>query len=147
MCNGASTTVASFSGIATSYTWVNDTPAIGLAANGTGNIGSFSGEQGDESGDGDDHGYTALRQRRSQLRWISEKFKITVNPSPTVAQSNDQTVCNGAGTTAVSFSGTATSYTWVNDTPAIGLAASGTGNIASFNGVNSGWRRCRRRSR
>lgn len=65
---------------------------------------------------------------------------ITVNPSPTVARVDNrlQTVCNGATTLAVNFEGVATHYAWVNDTPGIGLAASGTGNIAPFAGVNTG---------
>src|SRR5258708_22457257 len=44
----------------------------------------------------------------------------------------NQVVCNGASTAVVSFSGTGTSYTWVNDTTSIGLAASGSGDIAAF---------------
>jgi len=54
------------------------------------------------------------------------------------AQSN-QTVANGSVTTAVNFPGTGCVYSWVNDTPGIGLAASGAGtNIASFVAVNKG---------
>ena len=69
---------------------------------------------------------------------VAESFTITVNPTPTVTEPADQVVCNGAGTTLVSFSGTGTSYSWVNDTPGIGLAASGSGNIGSFTAVNTG---------
>jgi gliding motility-associated-like protein len=50
----------------------------------------------------------------------------------------DQTVDGGALTTAVFFSGTASAFNWVNDTPGIGLPASGTGNIAAFTAVNKG---------
>ena len=53
------------------------------------------------------------------------------------AQSN-QTVGNGAATQAVSFPTTGCVYNWVNNTPGIGLAASGTGNIDSFIAVNNG---------
>jgi len=53
------------------------------------------------------------------------------------AQTN-QTVVNGGATNAVTFPGTGCTYNWVNDTPGIGLAASGTGNIASFTAVNTG---------
>jgi PKD-like domain/Secretion system C-terminal sorting domain/Pregnancy-associated plasma protein-A/CARDB len=66
---------------------------------------------------------------------------ISVAPgSPTVAQPANQTVCNGAATSAVTFTGTVagTTFTWTNNTPSIGLAASGTGNIASFTAVNTG---------
>ncbi|MBN2788325.1 MAG: beta-propeller fold lactonase family protein, partial [Paludibacteraceae bacterium] len=51
---------------------------------------------------------------------------------------SDQTLCNGASTTAINFTGTGSSYTWTNDNPAIGLAESGTENIPSFTVVNNG---------
>jgi gliding motility-associated-like protein/uncharacterized repeat protein (TIGR01451 family) len=62
----------------------------------------------------------------------------TVNTLSTVTLPANQTVCNGGATTAISFTGTGTSYSWVNDNTSIGLAASGTGNIASFTAVNTG---------
>jgi hypothetical protein len=49
----------------------------------------------------------------------------------TVNQPTNQVVCNNTSTTAINFSVTgATSYTWTNSNTSIGLAASGTGNIA-----------------
>jgi len=54
------------------------------------------------------------------------------------ARAQSQTVVNGASTTAINFTGTGCRYTWVNNNQAIGLAASGTGNIASFTAVNKG---------
>lgn len=62
----------------------------------------------------------------------------TVNPLPTVNPVANQMVNNGAATTSVNFTGNANTFNWVNDTPGIGLAASGTGNIASFTAVNTG---------
>ncbi len=53
------------------------------------------------------------------------------------AQGN-QIVSSGAPITAVNFPGSGCTYNWVNDTPGIGLAASGTGNIASFTAINTG---------
>jgi len=53
------------------------------------------------------------------------------------AQGN-QIVATGTATAAASFPGTGCTYNWVNDTPGIGLAASGTGDIASFTAVNTG---------
>lgn len=53
-----------------------------------------------------------------------------------LAQTN-QTVSNGALTNAVNFPG-GCSYTWTNDNPAIGLPASGAGNIAAFTADNTG---------
>ena len=62
----------------------------------------------------------------------------TVNALPTITAPTNQTAGNGQATTAVTFAGTASSYTWTNDTPGIGLASSGSGNIASFTAANTG---------
>ena len=68
---------------------------------------------------------------------------VTVNPTITVNDITDQTVCNGGTTTAVTFStnapneGTVT-YSWTNNNTAIGLAASGTSdNIPAFTATNN----------
>ena len=62
-----------------------------------------------------------------------------VNPLPTVNGVANQVVCNNTSTAAVTFSGavTGTVYNWTNNTPSIGLAASGSGNIASFTATNA----------
>ena len=62
----------------------------------------------------------------------------TVNALPTVNAVANQSVNNGVATAAVNFTGTGNTFTWVNDTPGIGLPASGTGNIPSFTAVNTG---------
>jgi gliding motility-associated-like protein len=62
----------------------------------------------------------------------------TISALPTVNTPKDQTVPNGASTTAVNFTGTGKVFNWTNDTPAIGLAASGTGDIPAFTAVNTG---------
>jgi gliding motility-associated-like protein len=62
----------------------------------------------------------------------------TVNALPTVNPVSNQTINNGAATTAVNFTGTGKTFTWTNNTPGIGLAASGTGNIPSFTAINTG---------
>ncbi len=64
---------------------------------------------------------------------------VTVNPTPTVSPvPPNQTVCNTFPTAPVTFTGpvAGTTFNWVNNTPSIGLAASGSGNIASFNAIN-----------
>ncbi len=70
---------------------------------------------------------------------ISRNVAITgvVNALPTVNPVLSQTVNNNAPTTAINFTGTTNIFTWTNDTPGIGLAASGTGEIASFTAVNN----------
>ena len=69
-------------------------------------------------------------------------FTITVNPLGQVNDPADQVVCNGAAVSPVTFTtnntGGTTTYSWTNSAPGIGLAASGSGNIATFNAVNTG---------
>ena len=61
-----------------------------------------------------------------------------INALPTVNAVASQSLINGSATTAITFTGTGDTYSWVNDSPAIGLAANGTGDIPSFNVVNTG---------
>jgi gliding motility-associated-like protein len=70
----------------------------------------------------------------------TDQVNVTVNVSPTLTAVNNQTVCNGAQTTAVTFANnlTGTTYAWTNNTASIGLAVSGTGNIAAFTATNTG---------
>lgn len=54
-------------------------------------------------------------------------------PARTVLAQSSQTLCANSSTTLVSsFGSPEIRKTWVNDNPAIGLPASGTGNIANF---------------
>ncbi len=70
------------------------------------------------------------------------EVEVIVKPTPTVNDpANQAAVCSGTPSTAVNFSGNGVSgvlYNWTNDTPSIGLPASGTGNIPSFITQNSG---------
>jgi gliding motility-associated-like protein len=67
---------------------------------------------------------------------------VTVNPLGQANQPANQIVCNNANTTPVVFSTVntvgATSYSWTNTAPGIGLASSGTGPIGAFTAANSG---------
>jgi len=64
---------------------------------------------------------------------------LTVNANPTVNAVANQALCRGASTTAVNFTGSVpgTVYNWTNSNPSIGLAAAGSGNIASFVATNT----------
>jgi len=66
---------------------------------------------------------------------------ITVNPLGQVDAIANLVVCPGDATSVVAFTSSntgTTTYTWTNDTPSIGLAASGsTSTLPSFTAVNS----------
>ncbi|MBO7586085.1 MAG: fibrobacter succinogenes major paralogous domain-containing protein, partial [Bacteroidales bacterium] len=147
VCNGDNTTAVTFgttnTGGTTTYTWVNDTPDIGLAASGNGNIAAFAAAN---TGTAPVTATITVTPHFANAGVTcdgpTKQFTITVNPAANVNTVNDQVVCNGDNTTAVTFgttnTGGTTTYTWVNNTPSIGLDASGTGNIASFTAVNTG---------
>jgi gliding motility-associated-like protein len=64
---------------------------------------------------------------------------VTVNPTPTTLGLTNQTYCNGIPTTEIVLTNgvSGTTYAWTNSNTAIGLAASGTGNIPVFTPTNS----------
>ncbi len=84
----------------------------------------------------------------SRLRWtISnglcgsyiDEMNVTVNPTGQVTQPSNQVFCNNSLSTvtfATTNSGGTTTYAWTNDNAAIGLGATGTGNL-SFTATNS----------
>ncbi|MCP9755174.1 hypothetical protein EGI26_08415, partial [Lacihabitans sp. CCS-44] len=118
------------------YTWTNNNTSIGLAASGTGNIASFTATN---------TGATPITATISVTPLINgcpgnvETFTIIVNPIITMNPVADEEVCHNETVPAITFTGTlATGYTWTNNNTSIGLAASGTGNIASFTATNTG---------
>jgi len=147
VCNGGATSAVIFetnnTGGTTTYAWTNNTPSIGLAASGNGNIASFTAQN---------PGNTPVVATITVTPTFSnggipcsgpaQSFTITVSPTGQVNQPDNQVVCNSGTTAPVTFGtintvGT-TTYAWTNDTPSIGLAASGIGNIAAFTAINSG---------
>jgi hypothetical protein len=63
----------------------------------------------------------------------------TVNQTPTLSAVNNQSLCAGDNSTAISFSSNISGSTisWDNTNNAIGLASSGSGNIPSFSTINN----------
>jgi hypothetical protein len=140
-CVGDNSNAVTFSGTgATSYTWTNDNTAIGLGATGTGNIAAFITTNSTAAAITGTITVTPHNTANGiTCDGTPQSFTITVNPTPSVTDPADQVKCTGASTNAVTFTGTAaTSYSWTNDNTAIGLAASGNGNIASFTTTNTG---------
>ena len=68
---------------------------------------------------------------------ISNTITITVINTATVNTVDDLKFCADDNTGNINFTGNADSFHWTNDNTAIGLAASGTGNIASFIATNT----------
>ena len=138
VCNNTSTTAISFSGyaIGTVFSWTNSDPSIGLAASGTGDIGAFTATNATSAAN---TATITVTPSNGACPGTASSFMITVNPTPDVTGYGNQTVCNNANTTAITFgsSTTGTTYSWTNSDPSIGLAASGAGNIPSFTAANA----------
>lgn len=141
VCNGAASTAIVFGtsvAATTSYSWVNNTPAIGLAASNTGNVPTFSAVN---TGTAPITAIITVTPTATGCAGAAKTDTIIVNPTPTVSVNTAaQTICNGAPTGAINFSSlvTGTSYAWTNTTTSINLAATGTTNIGSFTAVNTG---------
>ncbi|TCJ13299.1 PKD domain-containing protein [Flaviaesturariibacter flavus] len=141
LCAGSPVAAINFSGTATSYSWTNSNTSIGLGASGNGNIPSFNAVNGGTSVQTATITVTPRYTGGSVgCDGPTKTFTIVVVPNPTVNNVSAQTVCDGASTSAVNFSGSVsgTVYNWTNNNPAIGLAASGTGNIPAFTATNGG---------
>ncbi|WP_156510968.1 MULTISPECIES: PKD-like domain-containing protein, partial [Emticicia] len=143
LCNGTQTTTVAFTGTVagTIYSWANTNPSIGLAASGTGNIAAFTATN---VGGSPISGVITITPTYTNngvtCRGTAKNFNILVNPTPTVNAVSNQILCSGTSTSAVNFTGAVngTAYNWTNTNTAIGLAASGTGNIATFTVTNTG---------
>jgi len=70
---------------------------------------------------------------------VTQNVMVTgyVDALPIVNPVANQTINNDVATTAIDFTGSG-GVTWTNNTPGIGLAANGTGNIPSFKAINNG---------
>ncbi|MBK9478280.1 MAG: gliding motility-associated C-terminal domain-containing protein [Bacteroidetes bacterium] len=119
------------------FNWTNSTTSIGLAANGTGNIPSFTAINNGTSS------VTATISITPILNGCSgntDQYIVTVNPEPSVSLPANQTVCDGVTISTGNFTSTpvGATYSWTNSNPSIGLAASGTGTTPSFTSSNTG---------
>ncbi|MBP5572919.1 MAG: choice-of-anchor J domain-containing protein [Bacteroidales bacterium] len=120
------------------YAWTNDNPAIGLAAEGEGEI-AFTAVN--ETADPLVANISVIpTYAAGELTCAGEavEFTITVYPNTVMLPVENQTVYSREATEAIFFGANVNDYelkvvfNWTNDNPAIGLAASGTGNIPSF---------------
>lgn len=134
VCNGATTSTITFTSTVpgNTFTWTNNNSSIGLGASGSGNIAPFTATNTGTSP-------VVATITVTPTTGAPATFTITVNPTPTVNNVTNQTVCRNSPTIAVNFTGTLPNsiYNWTNSNTAIGLAATGSGNIGSFNAVNN----------
>ncbi|MGB4399525.1 MAG: PKD-like domain-containing protein [Daejeonella sp.] len=119
------------------FTWANSNTAIGIAASGSGDLPAFTATNTTTSPISATITVTPLL---NGCAGSPSSYTITVNPTATVTVPSNIVVCSGNTVSATNFVGSpsGTTFTWTNSNTAIGLAASGTGNIPSFTAASSG---------
>lgn len=140
ICVNTTTNPVAFSGNlgSTTYNWNNDNNTTGLASSGSGNISSFTGLN---AGSTPNISNITVTPTLGTCVGTPQQFSITINSQiPTVVDPPNQSICVNNSTAAVTFSGnnSSTIYSWTNNNIGTGLGSSGSGNIASFIGLNAG---------
>ena len=140
----------------TLVTTVAQTPVV-IAGTGPFKVGGYAGTSGLPAGSlldefrlynralsaADVQGLTACSTGTSGVcSGVPKTFTYTVNPTPAVNSVPNKTECNNTTTAPIAFSSPTTggtvTYNWTNSNPAIGLAASGSGNIPAYMTTNPG---------
>ncbi|MBK6991525.1 MAG: DUF11 domain-containing protein [Chitinophagaceae bacterium] len=140
ICNAtAITPIVLTSGVAgTTFAWVRDNNATvtGIAANGSGT--PITGTLTNTTNAPVTVTFT-ITPTANSCPGTPITVTVTVAPTPTVDQPANQTVCVGTMTAPVVFTSpvAGVTYNWTNSNTAIGLGASGTGNIPAFTGTNA----------
>lgn len=83
--------------------------------------------------------YTYTVTATTALASCTATTVVTVNPLPVITAPSNVSVCAGTSIPATTITSTpaGATYTWTNSNTAIGLAASGTGQVPTFTGTNS----------
>ncbi|MGD9929768.1 MAG: PKD-like domain-containing protein [Mangrovibacterium sp.] len=136
ICSGGTTSINLSSSVTgTTYTWtVSDSGVNGATSGNTSSIIQTLTAAGTTPGTVT---YT-ITPKYNNCTGPQQSVTVTVNPTPTVDQPADQTVCNDESTSAVIFSGNATTFRWTNSNTTIGLPASGTNSVSVFTAINTG---------
>ncbi len=132
VCSGTSTSAIVFNTMpaGSSFSWTNSNTAIGLQVSGSGNIAAYTAPNVSTN----ETGTISVIPSLNGCVGASQTFNITVNPSPVLNTVVNQTVCSGVNINPVNFVSTPAGAInqWINSNTAIGLPASGSGNIASY---------------
>nr|WP_271544313.1 PKD-like domain-containing protein [Pelobium sp.] len=118
------------------YNWTNSNPAIGLVASGGGDVPSFVANNNTNV---PITGTITVTPSLNGCDGIPSSYNITVNPLPQVILPPDSKFCVGSTVpqTILTSLPSGATYTWTNSNTAIGLPASGSGNIPSFVAKNT----------
>jgi len=134
VCPGTPINIGAFVSIPTgaTFTWINSNINIGLVASGSGNILSWA-APANNTGVNIVSTITVTPMLNG-CTGNPMSFTVTIYPTPTVNQKSNNAVCPGSPINIGNFvsNPTGATFAWANLNTAIGLAASGNSNIASW---------------
>ncbi|MEZ4920051.1 MAG: PKD-like domain-containing protein [Saprospiraceae bacterium] len=109
---------------ATGFVWTNSNTAIGLAGAGAGDIVFTAANVSMLT-----QGTITVTPQSALCTGMDEQFVITITPAPEADPIADITTCGGQPITQAITGTSGVQFNWTNSNPAIGLPASGTGDI------------------
>ncbi|MCC6410034.1 MAG: gliding motility-associated C-terminal domain-containing protein [Saprospiraceae bacterium] len=124
LCGGQTGTVTFTGSAGATFSWTNDNTAIGLGASGSGNI-SFPAANVTAT----ETATITVTPSQGGCDGPPVTFMITVNPGPVMDDPANENVCSGDDVMVVFTSTGNPVFNWTNSNPAIGLPASGTGDL------------------
>ncbi len=137
VCAGDTVPLSAFvsNPIGGSFAWDNSNTAIGLGANGGGNIPAFVATNTTTTAI---VGTVTVTPTVGICLGTPITYTITVNPSPIPVVPTNLTYCPGVTVPASVYTSNpaGATYSWTNSNPAIGLGAAGAGNTPSFTSAN-----------
>jgi hypothetical protein len=134
-CHGQTATPITILGNYTSVQWTNSNTSIGQVASGSGVLPAFTAINTGTSTIISvvtvtpyyTFGGTTCTSNAPPFTFEYRIYPVgTINPNPNI------NVCSGSVIPAVNFTGNTTQFEWTNSNPAIGLPATGIGNISSY---------------
>jgi hypothetical protein len=136
-CPGEAVNIPFTSNVASAtISWTNDNTAIGIGTSGGGDIVYVAPANNTGADIVGNIVVTATRNGCVSAGANAKTFKITIKPTPIVNAVTNVTVCSGGPISAITFGSNVAAggvtFDWTNDNTAVGLAASGTGDIAAF---------------
>ncbi|MCC6700727.1 MAG: hypothetical protein IT221_04340, partial [Fluviicola sp.] len=136
-CPGTAVPITTFTSTpaGATFTWTNSNTAIGLGASGSGNLPAFTATNATASAITSN---ITVTPTLGGCTGTPLTFTISVNPRPTATTPTPISQCGGLVSPPAFVSTPAgSSFTWTNSNTAIGLGASGSGNITPFTGTNA----------
>jgi gliding motility-associated-like protein len=139
VCPGETIDPSDFSSnlVGTSFNWTNSNTAIGLPANGNGQITSYNAPAnttGNTIG-----GIIDIIPQANGCTGSTQSFSISIRPTPIINAQQNITICEGASVDAADFSAVpnGSSFSWTNDNASTGLSANGNGQLPVFSAENN----------